>query len=205
MLTGQIEMKEFVTVLQSDKESQDTISKLVPQEAVNNPEHEYWTTAPYKALEQNSFDYYRLLLKICHFDDSIGDNLNLFSSLARGYQYYHPELHCTSKYEEGFDLYLDVIRDCFDGPEVSSVVEQIINDAILIKSKSKRLKEAKANVKAQFHVVNKQYPRWIQGPEWPMGVESPMRYVGRKRISDGVAYSFVDVTTGAIRIVEQYY
>lgn len=205
MLTGQMEMREFVTLLQSDSELQHTISKLVPQDAIANPNHTYWTHIYYNGLSKNNFDYYQFILSLCHFDNSIGDNLDLFSLLYRGYCYHHPELCCTNKYHEAFHMYLDVIQDTFEGPEVNHVVEQIINDTITIKPKSKRLKEAKAKVKAHFHIEDKHRPRWIQGPEWPMGIDSPMQYVGRKRISDGVEYSFVDVTTGATRIVTQYY
>lgn len=205
MLTGQTEMKDFLEQLQFDSKLQDMIRKLVPKEAVGNPNHEYWKYVSYEVLKSDYFDYYRLLLRIGRFDGSIGDCLSLFSSLDRGSRYYHPDLPVTNKYEEAYDLYLDVIHNCFEGPEVLLVVEQIINDAILIKPKGKRLKEAKTKMKEQFHVTDKQRPRWIQGPEWPMGVDSPMQYTGQKRIPEGVAYSFVDVTNGNTRIVTQYY
>lgn len=54
-------------------------------------------------------------------------------------------------------------------------------------------------------MVDKQRLRWIQEPEWSMGMDFSMQYVGRKRILDGVEYSFVDVTAVTMRIVTQYY
>lgn len=206
MLTGEMEMRDFVALLQSDLKMQDFIRNLVPKEAVNNPCHEFWTYAPYKSLAQNQFDYYQLLKRISRFDGSINDALNISSSLARGYLYYHQDLHCTDKYHEAFELYLDVIRDCFEGPEVERLVEQIINDALPIRPKSKRRKEAKRKVEELFHIVDrKHWPRWIQGADWPMGVDSPMQYVSRRSIADGVDFIFTDITTGEVRIVTQYY
>ena len=48
-------------------------------------------------------------------------------------------------------------------------------------------------------------PCWIQGGEWPMGKNSPMQYIGRSKIPDGVKYIFQDVDTGEIREIEQFY
>lgn len=47
MLTGQMEMREFVALLQSDSELQHTISKLVPQDAISNLNHIFWTNIYY--------------------------------------------------------------------------------------------------------------------------------------------------------------
>ena len=38
-----------------------------------------------------------------------------------------------------------------------------------------------------------------------MGKNSPMQYIGRKKIPDGIQYLFSDVDTDATRTVEQYY
>ena len=48
-------------------------------------------------------------------------------------------------------------------------------------------------------------PHWIQGPEWPMGKNSPMKYLSRKRDGERVIFTFQDVDTGEIREVEQFY
>lgn len=38
-----------------------------------------------------------------------------------------------------------------------------------------------------------------------MGKNSPMQYIGKSKIADGVQYEFRDVDTGETRFVEQFY
>ena len=205
MLTAQMEMKEFIALLKTDKSLQNSISNLVPKEATNCPEHVFWQGISYDSLKNNAFDYLQFLLWMCRLDGSIGDNLNIFDAIYYAYSYYYTGLNVTSRYEDAFDLYLDVIRDCFDGPEVGHLVEEIINDFIQVRPKSRRKKEAKEKVNTLFHVSGRTYPRWIQGPEWPMGTFSPMEFVSRKNVPDGVSYFFKDVDTGDARTIVQYY
>lgn len=113
--------------------------------------------------------------KICRFDGSIGDNLNLFGSIQCVYCALNPSFRYTTKYEDAFDLYLESVQDCFDGPDVSQVTESIIRNALDISTKAGRRKRAKAEIKEYFHADGKR-PRWIQGPEWPMGKYSPMKF-----------------------------
>ena len=86
------------------------------------------------------------------------------------------------------------------------MVEQIIQKAITSSNtKTKRRSFAKSVVKAAFHVVDRKRPRWIQGPEWPMGTDSPMMFIEQKRHGEEVRYMFQDVTTGEKRVVIQWY
>lgn len=205
LLSGQMEMSEFTSILKSDQSLQNQIKEFVPQEAVDNPSHIFWKQIGYKALENTEFDFYKLLLRLGKFNGTIGDNLNIFDIIRRGYTYHHPEINCTEKYTAAFDLYLDTIRDCFDGPEVRHVVERIIQDALPLKTKSKRTQQARAEVKAQFHLEDKKRPRWIQGAEWPMGENSPMAFISQKRHGELVEYFFRDADTGYERTVTQFY
>ena len=61
------------------------------------------------------------------------------------------------------------------------------------------------NLKKAFHIEHSKRPYWIQGGEWPMGKNSPMQYISRSKIPDGVKYIFQDVDTGEIREIEQFY
>jgi len=45
----------------------------------------------------------------------------------------------------------------------------------------------------------------MQGAEWPMGKNSPMKYIDRKTNGEEVLFRFVDVDTGEERIVSQFY
>ncbi len=205
MLAGQIEMPVFVKQLKSDLSLQASIRELIPREATGNPSHELWQLISYSSLHANKFDFIKFLHWICRFDGTISDNLNIFGTIQTVYLYHYPDVKCTTKYYDVHGLYLDVIKDCFDGPEVRSIVDSIINDALKNQTKKKRVEQAKQEVRNQFHISDNRKPRWIQGPEWPCGTYSPMRFVSQKRQGEQVQYSFEDVDTYEKRIVTQYY
>ena len=205
MLTGQMEMSEFVALLKSDRSIQETIRCLVPKEAIGKPDHAFWKCVSYEALKERGFDYLKFLFALCRFDRTIGDDLNIWGTIQWAYRYYYPELNYTGKYDDAHGLYLNAAGEYYEGPEVMHILNQVIVNALPIKPKSKRIKEVREKLAAIFHVVDKKRPRWIQGAEWPMGKNSPMQYIGRARIPDGVQYTFQDVDTGEIRVVEQFY
>lgn len=70
---------------------------------------------------------------------------------------------------------------------------------------SERTKAGKEAFWEVFHIKNRKFPRWVQGPAWPMGKNSPMEYLGQRRDGELVALRFRDVDTGEDRIVEQFY
>lgn len=140
-----------------------------------------------------------------HPDIRIGKYLNIFSLLKKAYLYYYPDIVCTRRYEDVFDVYLDAVGDCFEGPEVCALVEQIILDAMQLSAKTKRVKQARTVLRDVFHIEGSKRPRWIQGPEWPIGSRSPMQFTGQKKAGETVDYTFQDVDTGDIRTIRQYY
>jgi hypothetical protein len=204
MLTGQIGMDTFIEELTADSSLQNTISELVPPAAIGNPNHELWNTASYCALEKYNFDLYKLLVGVCKFDGSLGENLNIFSTIKMVYSFINPDLEYTSIYTDSYRLYLDAIGEWFEGPEVDSVVENIILEALKLKTKKQRIIYAKAAIISAFHVEDKK-PIWIQGGEWPMGKHSPMKFLSKKRKGEEVYYYFEDVDTGEKRTVIQMY
>lgn len=205
MLVGELDISDFIVLLKSDPALLAEIRALLPADAVNNPDHPIWKKYAWDALNKSGFDLVKHILSICRLDGTIGDNLNLSSILAIFYSYAHPNVHCTTKYRDECSIYLDISADCFEGPEVEGLVEQIVKSTATIKAKSKRMKTAKAMVYEAFHITDRKRPRWIQGAEWPHGKSSPMRFLESKHISEGVQYIFQDVDTGEIRVVEQYY
>lgn len=205
MLTGQMEMSEFVELLRENDEIQNTIKNIIPPEVANNKENDLWKKLSFETLEKYNFDLLALLTKMFRFDGTISDNLNIFGIIARTYCFFNPEIVCTQKYSDRFGLYLDVVRDCFDGPEVQHVVEEIILDALTITGKRKSLIYAKQKISEKFLTKNNKRPRWVQGPEWPMGTLSPMRFISQKHRGEVVEYQFEDVDTSTSRIVQQYY
>lgn len=205
MLTGHIEMEEFISLLTQDPILQNDVRNLIPQDAVDNPEHAFWKQISYESLKKNNYDFLAFLSWMCRFDGTISDNLNIFGAVRSAYSYYCPQLNVTGKYRDAFGLYLEVVKDCFDGPEVRLVVNQIIQDALRQKVKSKKKQQAKNAIVDQFHIADKKKPRWIQGPEWPAGSNSPMAFVSQKKQGSAVCYEFIDVDTGETRMIKQFY
>lgn len=205
MLSGEIEMSSFTSQLSTNIELQNYISNLVPDEAKFCPAHQLWKNIGYSALINYNFDLYRFLLAIAKFDGSIGDNLDIFGIIKAVYSFLHPECECTKKYHEAHILYLNVTKDSFEGPEVQHITEQIIYRALEYKTKKQRLQYCKAEMAIAFHVTDNHYPRWIQGPEWPMGINSPMVYVSKKRKGEEVYFIFKDYDTAEERVITQFY
>lgn len=205
MLTGQIEMPEFIHALRTNDTLIQQLRELIPTDARYNREHPIWMQHAYSAVYPYKFDLYEYIVQFYRLDGTIGDNLNIFCTVKRFYSFVHPEIECTEKYHIAHKVYLNVTRDSFEGSEVNGVVQQIVQDALRLKTKSARVKYAKQEINLKFHVVDNKYPRWIQGPDWPMGVHSPMQFISRKRKGETVFYEFRDVDTGETRIVEQWY
>lgn len=116
-----------------------------------------------------------------------------------------PEITPTTFYEEERDFYTNAVGDYVGGPEVEEMIAQIIQQFPSTMPRTKRKKEAKAAIQSLFHIDGTKYPRWVQEPEWPMGKNSPMAYVSRKRQGELVQFVFVDVDTNETKIVEQIY
>lgn len=204
MLTGQIDMARFVSLLKSDAGLREYLGKLIPQDAIFDPQHPLWHKNSRIYYAENDFDLLKVLQSRHRFDNSIDDNLNIFSIISRVYRCCRPDLPYTSRYEEEADLYLEIADDYFESPEVKPVLEQIVREIVSIKPRFKRRKEIKRKVKSAFHVSGNNLPCWIQNPEWPMGKKSPMQFVNQSEAEDGVEYLFRDVDTGETRLIAQY-
>ena len=204
-LCGSLDIKLFMKMVREESVLQDTIRTLMPKEAIRNRDYPLWAKVSYDAYEKCNFDCLEHLYEICRFDDSFGDNLNFFSILKNVYKFVNPKFQFTERYEKEFAFYLDVVQDCFDGPEVAEVTRELLRELVDIKPKSKRNAIAKQRIKDIFHVEGNNRPRWIQGPEWPMGQTSPMRFIKRIRSGEEVQFHFIDFATGKKRVVRQFY
>jgi len=204
-LDGSLDIKPFMKMVREDRVLQDSIRALMPKEAIRNRDYPLWTKVSYEAYEKCNFDCLEYLFKICRFDGSFGDNLNCFSILKNVYSFVNPELPFTERYEKEFMFYLDVVQDCYDGPEVREVTREILRELVDVKPKSKRNAMAKQRIKDIFHVERNNRPRWIQGAEWPMGQTSPMRFIKRIRSGEEVQFHFIDLSTGKTKVVRQFY
>lgn len=205
VLHGDLSMDDFLRMLQHDCCLQKYISRIIPDAAKSNPDHTFWRIVPFDTLKRNNFDYYKFLFWGNNSSNKFGTNLTLYNRLSKAYRFYYPETPCTNKYQEEFDIYLDVIKDCYDGPEVRSIVEGIISELLQFRTKSQRVKQGNALISERFHLGQGKRPRWIQGPEWPMGKNSPMMFIRQQRDGENVIYEFCDVDTKETRVVRQYY
>ncbi len=205
VLSGSIHIEVFLDELRSNQDLQNYIRDFIPLDATTNAAHDIWKIIPYESLRRNDFDYYKFLFWALHSNNRFGNNLSIFSRLQRIYLFYNPDFQCTNRYEKEFDLYLDVIQDCFEGPEVQTIVEHIVSKSAELPTYTQQKKCAKAALCKNFHIEGRKRPHWIQGPEWPMGSKSPMAYVLQKHDGDLVQFFFKDVDTGETKIIEQAY
>ena len=205
MLIGEIPMSEFILEVNRTPEAMEQVISIIPKEAIRNPSHGLWQKISYDWARLCDFNAWEGLCNICRFDNSIGDNLNIWGTLQRIYSYSYPNLPYTTKYQDIHTLYLQAIGDYYGGPEVEDIIENIIIDSLKLKNKSQRIKNVKEQIKNTFHVIDNKKPWWIQGAEWPRGVNSPMQFIEKKRRGEEVRYIFKDVDTGEIRTVVQYY
>lgn len=205
MLIGEMEMQEFVRLMESDKALREEIRGLITDEMKNTPGHPIWKECSYEKMKINDFDIVSVLNSYPKINGTLGNNLNVFGIFKRIYGFIHPELQFTTRYNDEYSLYLNAIGDSYEGEEVVKYIEKIIKDNINTMPKSKRLKETKQQIREMFHVTDNKRPRWIQGAEWPAGKNSPMKYLYRKSIPDGAEYFFQDVDTNEIKSVVQYY
>jgi hypothetical protein len=116
-----------------------------------------------------------------------------------------PEITPTTIYENERDFYRNTVGDYIGGVAVEECIANTIQQYPPSMPKTKRKKEAKAAIRALFHIEGSKYPQWIQEPAWPMGKYSPMAYVSRKRNGELVQFLFQDVDTHEIKVVEQLY
>ena len=204
-LTGEMAADEFISELKNDRLLRYYISKIVPDDAINNVRHPYWKIIDYKALKDASFNGWKVICATCCFNGQIADNLKLFGTLRAMYKYHEPELPFTALYDKQFAVYLEATQDCFEGSEVNELLEAIVQNALQLKTKTKQIQKAKQDIREAFHVEGRKRPRWINGPDWPMGENSPMEFINQKNYGEEVHYHFRDVDTGDIRTIVDYY
>lgn len=115
----------------------------------------------------------------------------------------YPDAVITNKYLEAQHYYYKVCSEYFGGKEVQTFIDDTLSAFWHEKGKV-RITMAKKAIKDAFHLTNNKRPNWIQEPEWPMGKNSPMRFVSQSHKADLFSYVFEDVDTGEQRTVVQF-
>lgn len=205
-LENKMSVQEFGSALKGDPALREEIRNIIPAAARKDPLHPYWEKHSFDALRRYDFDCLNLLQDICHFDGTLGDDLNVYGTLRNYYSAEHPDLAYTDEYTDRFRLYLDAIGEYLEGPEVNHLISRLVQEAYdAAATKTARRKLAREKLRSAFHIEGRKYPHWIQDAEWPCGVDSPMRFLSQQRQGERTVYRFQDVKTGDIREIEQYY
>lgn len=205
-LTGKCNAVDFMKEYMCSNELYTYIQSLIPSDALDEPNHEYWRKCILRSsLECYNFDVRQMLFSHCGLGEQEEDQREIFNTIRAIYLWINPNQKCTNTYDDRINFLLYLEGNCFGGPEVAHLVKAIANEFFTMKPKSARRKEGKAKVEDLFHVVDRVKPRWLHGPEWPMGSNSPMAFVTQNRVVNSINYEFKDVDTGHTRIVKQYY
>ncbi len=128
-----------------------------------------------------------------------------YNALAAVIKLAYPDIKTISTYEEEASYFYGSVSDYYDGEEVIPYIEDLLSLFSTSLGKTKRIKAAKKALKDAFHVEGRNYPRWVQEPEWPMGKNSPMKFERQEKQGELVKFFFVDVDTGEEKVVEQLY
>ena len=208
---GRVSAKEFIKRMDEDPSILDWVQSVVPSDwtfvrIIRDKNEEYpfqnysFVTVPYEireVIETSNFGRRKT---------SLGYQLNVHSTISEIMMHVFPEenLHKDESLHLTNQLLLSICPEYIGGSEVdeSGILEEIIGSIPKQLSQTKGKKWAKEEIKRRFHIGGRNYPRWIQEPEWPMNQGEPMEYI--KTIRDNVEYQthvFRDPKTGEERKV----
>lgn len=212
-LAGTIDETVFNDALENDPRILEWLENLID---LKGEYKEEWAALPLNYIRRTIHDQYEGSIS-CYLEASekfrkAHPNLPKWLDIGRHFDTVSaiviaafPETVLTNKYAVERDFYLNVIGDSIGGEEVEEKIAQIINQFPAEMGKTKRKKAAKEAIKECFHLEGSKRPIWAQEPEWPMGTNSPMKYVKTKKVGEKKTYIFQDVDTLEYKTVEQLY
>jgi len=227
-LANRMQFKEFKQYCQEHPEVLDWVQSVVPadikgyitieDEAVKIRLEELKNERPsdpmelitllqkrYKQIEV-PYDIRDALSFACKNVDEIGQWLNVHAELRRVLTKAFPdeEIEISDYIHKLFNFVIDACPEYIGGPEIDAAnVFLDIYNRLPPGTETARKKEFKSQIKALFRCKGIKKPRWIQEPEWPMGVGSPMRFISQSNKQDVFKYVFEDVDTGELRTIIQ--
>ncbi len=116
-----------------------------------------------------------------------------------------PKVVRTKIYKQDYEYYLKAVSHSVDGPEVWHFIDSVLEQFPRTMKATERVKAGRAALHEAFHIQDRKFPSWPQEPDWPMGKNSPMEYLGRRKDGDLVQLRFRDVDSGEERVIEQFY
>ena len=193
-LAGRIPVEDFKKEWYSDEKLRNWINNLVD---LNAPLDPMWEKYPYQGYRAAIHSHYGgSVEEFIRYSDEAEKKCKskpitrigwAFNAIASVVIIAYPNAEITQIYSDEVDLYYDLCGDVYGGAEVDEIIERIVSKYPRSLGKTKRRKMAKQEIKHVFHIKNR-YPRWIQEPDWPMGVNSPMIFISQA-YTTGIIYT----------------
>lgn len=211
---GKVPLEEFTAAWNTDPEIGEWVEHLVDLRGEPKPE---WSSLPFHGYRMAIHKHFggsvlafwrnseKSLRENPHPSDKWYSIGGLFYTIASVVVVAYPNIVPTSFYDDELDFYTRTIGDYIGGDAVDQCICEILDQFPRSMGKTKRKKAAKAALLEAFHIQLGKYPRWVQEPDWPMGVNSPMAFVRQQRDGDMVLFTFQDVDTGELKVVEQVF
>lgn len=202
-VSGKVTYDAFETMFTEDPSLWDVAQTLLTPEIMNDSTHPFWSKSNRYRLESNQYSIQYACLSFGFDLAARGITHRMLGELV-SYQYPDVILRDPPELSEA-DLRDKLGMEYLGGPEVDTLIGEILHGKPEGISVTKFINSAKQKMRTLFHLAPRKFPRWIQEPEWPMGKKSPMMFVKQQRSGELVEFFFQDVDTKEQRIVKQYY
>ena len=201
---GRMTYDEFEAEYSLSPELWTRIQDMLTPEMMSDPDCHFWTRSNRSALEPNGFSVRAAALAF-GFDTQFG-RVHAHSLICDLAEFTYPDIHRNSPPELDPESLLDKLGFHYlGGAETDGVIRDILYTAAEYPNAKERNKALKQALREAFHLLPRKAPHWAQSPEWPMGANSPMAFVGEKQEGERMEYTFRDVDSNATVLVEQYY
>ncbi len=212
-IAGNIPFEDFWREFHRNREIQewfDTAGNYETEEPVGFPRDQLLRLYYRQIRNQYKGHAMPLLpLDVCVSPDehhySAPEKYDIFSTIEVVLRTIEPKLSCTKAYKQDADYYEKAVSSSIGGPEVWRFTESVLEQFPRTMKAAERVKAGRAAIQEAFHIHDRKFPCWPQEPDWPMGKDSPMEYIGRHKDGELVQLRFRDVDTGEEKIVEQFY
>lgn len=212
-ITGKMAFDDFYAAYQKDPSIGAWLDQLTDFQAPYPPviEKEIMFRSVYNSMRKNGGRISDYISELVYPPAEPGGfslaatQFGWFAAIATPVLMVYPVLKPTRLYARNSDYYLNAAGNSIGGNEVADYVDQILDQFPPSMKVSERTKAGKEALWKAFHIKNRNFPRWPQGADWPMGKNSPMEYLSQRQDGELVELRFRDVDTGEIRIVEQFY
>ena len=201
---GRMTYDEFEAEYSLSPELWTRIQDMLTPEMMSDPDCPFWTRSNRSALEPNGFSVRAAALAF-GFDTQFG-RVHAHSLICDLAEFTYPDIRRKSPPEQDPESLLDKLGFHYlGGAETDGVIRDILYTATEYPNAKERNKALKQALREAFHLVPRKVPHWAQSPEWPMGANSPMAFVGEKQEGERMEYTFRDVNNDTTVIVKQYF